>query len=96
MTPTWTPEAVSDLEDILAYVAERNPAAASHVAERIDHSVATLARYPKAGRHDAETGCYEWPIPGLPLLVVYVFDMETMRIIALFHTSRDPATKRHP
>ncbi len=46
-------------------------------------------------RCDADTDCYEWPIPGLPLLLVYVIDVETLRIVALFHTSRDPATRRH-
>lgn len=94
MTPTWTPEAISDLKDILAYIAERNPTAAAHVAERIDHSVLTLTNFPRAGRFDTAAKCYEWPVPGLPLQLVYVIDADTLEIIALFHTSRDPATKR--
>lgn len=96
MTPRWTAEAVADLEDVLDYIVARNPSAAAHVAMRIDHSVEVLTEFPRAGRHDSETGCYEWPVPGVPLLLIYTIETDVIDIIAVFHTSRDPSSKRRP
>lgn len=96
MKIVWTPEAADDLDTILSFIAERNPSAAASVAARIDHSLQTISQFPRAGRIDAETGTREWPIPGLPLLVIYLHGDALVEIIALFHTSRDPAEKRRP
>lgn len=94
MTVRWRQEAAADLDDILAYIAERNPAAAARVADRIAHSIGSITEYPRAGRRDEDTGCHEWPVPGLPLLIVYQLAGQTIDIVAVFHTSRDPSTKR--
>lgn len=96
MNVVWTPEAADDLDTILAFIAARSPAGAASVAAAIDHSLQTISEFPRAGRLDAETGAREWPIPGLPLLVIYIHDETLVEVIAFFHTSRDPAEKRTP
>ena len=92
----WTPEAADDLENVLAYIAARNPAAAASVAERIDAAIAIIKQWPYAARHDEETGAREAVVRGLPLLIVYTVSETLIEVIAVFRTSRDPRQKRRP
>lgn len=95
MIVRWTLEASEDLDDVLSYIASRNPTAAARVAERIDRSVTSLAKFPRAGRRNPASGALEWVVPGLPLLIIYTIPTaDFVEIIALFHASRDPSTKR--
>jgi plasmid stabilization system protein ParE len=66
MRVVWTREATNDLENVLAYIAARNPAAAATVAERIDRAVEDIAFFPRAARLDHETGCREAVVRGCP------------------------------
>jgi plasmid stabilization system protein ParE len=66
------------------------------VAARIDHTLQAISQFPHAGRLDAETGAREWVVPGLPLLIIYVTSDDLIEVIAVFHTARDPETKRRP
>jgi toxin ParE1/3/4 len=97
MTVRWTREASEDLDDVLSYIASQNPIAAARVAERIERSVTTLGEFPRAGRRNPASGALEWVVPGLPLLIIYtILTADLVEIIALFHASRDPSTKRRP
>jgi len=94
MRVVWTREATEDLENVLAYNAARNPAAAASVAERIDRALDDIVLFPRSARLDPETGCREAVVRGLPLPIIYMLTGELIEIIAVFHTSRDPASKR--
>lgn len=94
MRVVYTDDALADLENILSYIAERNPAAAAYVAARIELAVDDIALFPRASRLDPETGVREHVVPGLPVLIIHQVDDELIEIIAIFHTSRDPASKR--
>lgn len=97
MIVRWTREASRDLDDVLSYIASQNPVAAARVAERIERSVTILADFPRAGRLNPASGAFEWVVPGLPLLIIYTLPTDDLvEIIAVFHTSRDPNTKRQP
>ena len=71
MIVRWTLEASQDLDDVLSYIASRNPTAAARIAERIERSVASVAEFPRAGRRNPASGTLEWVVPGLPLLIIY-------------------------
>ncbi len=94
MKVVYSDDALRDLESILSYIAERNSAAAVHVAARINSAVDDIALFPHASRLDPETGVREHVVPGLPLLVIHLVSEDLIEIIAIFHTSKDPATKR--
>jgi toxin ParE1/3/4 len=94
MKIVYTKEALADLEGILSYIAERNPTAAASVAARIDSAVADIALFPLASRLDEETGARERIVRGLPLLIIHTVSDGLVEIIAIFHTSRNPAAKR--
>jgi toxin ParE1/3/4 len=94
----WTTEAVADLEQILSFVAKQNPQGSATIVTRIEEALSTIEAWPRACRHDATSGTYEWVIRGLPLLLIYELitlpDHSTQAdIIAVFHTSRNPTDK---
>lgn len=94
---TFRADALSDLETISDYIADRDPDAAARVIQRIHRVIFnTIAVLPLSGRLDMETGVRQFPVPGLPYLVLYVPQPEFIDVIAVFHTSRDPASKRAP
>ena len=94
MRVVYTDDALADLENILSYIAERNPTAAAYVTTRIESAVSDIALFPHASRLDPETGVREHVIPGLPLLIIHTVSDDLIEIIAIFHTARDPGSKR--
>lgn len=98
MKIVWTPEAADDLECVLAHIAEQRPSGAIKVAAKIESSIESIQRFPHAGRLDADTGCRERIVSDYPFLLIYTVDdaAEIVEMVAVFHTSRDPATKRRP
>ena len=97
MKVVWTREATDDLIGVLEYIRARSPAGAASVAAAaaIDKTEKSIAQFPRAGRLDPETGCRELIVGRFSLLMIYTVG-EIAEIIALFHTSRDSATKRRP
>ena len=94
----WTTAALDDLEQILSYMAERNPQGAATVAERVAKAVERISTFPRANRRDDETGTYECVVRGLPLLLINEIitakdEAECVDLVAVFHTSREPAEK---
>lgn len=94
MKVAFTAEALGDVAQVLSFVADQSPSHAPDVAARIDMAAKALAIFPRAARLDRETETYERPIPGLPLLLIYTVSEKLVEVIAVFHTSRDPARKR--
>ena len=94
MRVTWTVDAANDLAHVLEYIADKSPVGAASVATVITTTVASISDFPNAGRMDPETGCRERLVGRYPLLLIYKVGTNLVEIIALFHTSRDPATKR--
>jgi toxin ParE1/3/4 len=92
----WTKDALSDLEDLLNFIAQSSPKGAASVADGIAATVAQIAQLPNAGRRDLETGCRERIVGRFPILIVYLVHADSAEIVAVFHTSRDPASKRPP
>ena len=94
MKVVWTVEAADDLANVLAYIAGRSPAGAASVAKSIEATTSSILRFPHAGRLDVDTGCRERLVGRYPLLLLYMVGTELIVLIALFHTSREPASKR--
>ena len=82
---------------IAAYIARHNPAAAARVIARIHRVIyRTVDRFPLSGRLNRANNTREFAVPGLPYLVIYRHVGDVVDVVAIFHTSRDPATKRQP
>lgn len=86
---TWTPEASSDLLDIVRYIARENPHAARRVRNRIQTSAESLARMP-LGRPGRNEGAHEKLVRGLPYIIAYsLLGDDTVEILRIVHSARD-------
>jgi toxin ParE1/3/4 len=84
----WRRVALRDLASIYDYIAQDNPAAATRVRATIRSAVASLSEYPHLGRAGRVDGTRELIIGSFPYIVAYRVVGETVRILAVIHTSR--------
>lgn len=71
MKVRYTKGARQNLEDLVAYIVERNPAAGRRVGRRIQEVIDLLATRPALGPPGRAAGTRELKIPGLPYRVIY-------------------------
>lgn len=88
-----TSRAYRDLENVLSYIHERNPRAATTVAERVEATLDLICEMPLIGRQSARPGTREFPVARAPLLIVYRIASDQIEVLTIFHTSRDPSEK---
>lgn len=91
-TVEWSRAALYDLDRLIAYIADRNPDAASRVAERINRAGRMLGEMP-TGRPGRVTGTYEKVVRGLPYILAYRLvrhpgGRETVAIVRVIHGAR--------
>jgi addiction module RelE/StbE family toxin len=84
----WRRAALNDLEAIREFIAQDNPQAAMRVRAAIRAAVDPLANYPNLGRTGRVDGTRELIVVDLPYIVVYRVAEDTVRILAVIHTSR--------
>jgi len=91
VTPViWSPQAVSDLEAIRAYVAEDSVAYSDLVVRRLVASVDRLESFPESGRVVPERN-----LPSIrevivgPYRVVYRLGRDEVEIVTVFRASRE-------
>jgi len=86
----WQPEAESDLDAILAYSAERSPAAASRLTETLVVAADSLSTSPNRGRLGSALVTRELVITP-PYLLVHEVEgaADTVRILRVRHGARE-------
>jgi toxin ParE1/3/4 len=70
----WLPEARRNRDRQLAYLAERNPAAAIRLGDAIEDAIARLADFPEMALRGRVQGTRELLIAGTPYIAVYHVD----------------------
>jgi toxin ParE1/3/4 len=90
----YTPNALAELADILAYVAERSPQGARNVQARIQAITTLLLQYPLSGQLTSESGLRRIVTPPYPYLVFYETTTEEVVIIGVRHAARGPEPPR--
>ena len=83
------PAAIRDLKELRAYIAADDPAAAISVAARLGKAIALIAEKPNIGRPAPQRPIREWAVPGLPYLIPYRIEGDTVEILRVWHTSRE-------
>jgi plasmid stabilization system protein ParE len=90
----WTETAVADLEAIVAYIAEKNPAAAGRVGEKILANVEVLEQFPGIGpAYPPGSRGQNREISCKPYRIFYrvIEESERAEILTVWHASRrDP------
>ena len=97
MKVVFREEALADLDEVARFIARYDASAADRVVARIHRTIyRTIAVLPMSGRLNPANTTREYAVPGLPYLVIYLPAGDIMDVIAVFHTARDPGTKRQP
>ena len=88
----YTPQARRDIDGIADYIAERNPAAAQRVGDRIRRTAVILSEFPLIGHPGKLPGTQEFVVAGLPYIIVYRIERERDRgiiVVGVHHGARD-------
>ena len=89
MIIVWSDEALDDLSNLRAFIANDSPKAARETAMRIVLAVETmLAANPQIGRPGRVPGTRELVIPGTPFIVPYRVQAGTVQILRVYHGAR--------
>jgi len=84
----WRASALNELDAVVAYIAQHNPAAAVALLERIQSSVLPLSEHPDLFRLGRVPGTRE--IVAHPnYLVVYRVLADCVEVVSVMHTSRE-------
>lgn len=81
--------ATRDLDAIIDYIAQENPAAAEKVFRTIVAVTRRLSDFPEMGHAGRLPDTRELAVAGLPYLIVYQMASDVVTIIAVFHGARD-------
>jgi toxin ParE1/3/4 len=90
MRVRYTSEAASELANILSYLEERNPAAATAIAARIEGQIVRLRRFPRLGQPKYKPGVRMCTAGRFPFLIFYTVEEDEVRIVSIRHAARRP------
>ena len=85
MALKWTRAASQDLESVEQYISRDNPEAAIDTVREIIGRVEMLAQHPGMGRPGRVEGTRELALSGLPYVVPYIHEADTIVILRVFH-----------
>ena len=71
MRVRYSPRALTQLDEIFAYVASDNPAAAKRLVGRIEQIVKLLSQFPLMGRQADRQDVRIFGVPGYPYVIFY-------------------------
>lgn len=83
-------QALSDLAAIRDWIGPENPRAADRVLSRIRQVVLMLSQFPKVGRAGVVPGTREFPVVGLPYIVVFrESGADELIVLGIVHTRKN-------
>lgn len=88
MRLAYTRRALRHIQSIHDFIARDDPQAAQRVVERIFYSISRLTILPHSGRPSRDGRTRILSVPGLPYVVIHRIVMESVAILAVFHTAR--------
>ncbi len=88
MNVRYTLTALAEIDEILAYVRERNPAAAAAIGQQIERVVAWLTESPRMGYRIDETSLRMLPVGRYPYLIFYTVEDDEVVIRNVRHAAR--------
>lgn len=89
MTIVITPDALSGIDEIYAYIARDSPENARRVKERILATAQSLSFFPERGRPGEVEDTRELLVKRLPYTIVYTVLEETVYILSVYDQRRN-------
>jgi plasmid stabilization system protein ParE len=90
----YTETALVEINEIFAYIFERNPSAAERVVARIERTIQNLGDFPEMAQEADEPGARRMPVAGYPFLVFYTIEADEVVILHVWHGARRPPWQR--
>jgi plasmid stabilization system protein ParE len=92
MSVRWSETAFNELEDIFAFIHERNRSAARAVSRRILDRTKMLGEFPLAGHITDEADVRALSVVTYPFVIYYAIDDVTGEVVVLNirHTAQEP------
>lgn len=87
----YSPSALADLDDILAYIAVRSPSGAQKVQARLQAITKLLLRHPNSGSRTDDPTIRRMTTLPYPYLIFYQATADEIIIHAVRHAARNPA-----
>jgi toxin ParE1/3/4 len=84
----WIRRALRDLDEVEAYIARDNPAAAAETVLGIARAVSLLQEQPGIGRAGRVPGTRELVIPDSSYIVPYRVKDNIVQVLRVYHASR--------
>jgi addiction module RelE/StbE family toxin len=84
----WSSDALADFDDIVSYINNENPVAASKMADRILNAIDNLADFP-TGHQGRVVGTYEKLVQKTAYIVAYSIGDRAVYILRIIHGARD-------
>jgi plasmid stabilization system protein ParE len=90
MRVSYSPQALQQLQDIVAYIRAESPQAAERFGRRVDEIARLLAEHPRAGRPANRPRVHVLPLSPFPYLLYYqlLSGRDEVRIIRVRHGAR--------
>jgi len=85
----WTTPAAQDLDNIVRRIQQDNPDAAAKVAKTLYDGCGSLENFPRLGRKGRIEGTRELVFAGLPYIVVYRIQDQSLEILRIYHGAQD-------
>lgn len=82
----WSTRALTELDEIIAYIRNQDPITADRVAARFDERVASLLQHPRLGRAGRVPGTRELVVA--PFIVAYEVTDDLIVILAVLRGRR--------
>jgi toxin ParE1/3/4 len=89
MAVLWLEGAIDDLNEIVDYIAARNPAASAKVAAALYEAAAHLDSHPRMGRSGRLRGTRELVVARFPFIVVYRIRRDRVEVLRVIDGRRD-------
>ena len=86
----YTPEALTELEATLDYIATHSPHGARRIQQRIMDLTGLFCSHPFAGQATEEPGVRRLFATPYPYALYYQLSPDDVVIVAVRHTARDP------
>ena len=80
--------ALSDLDELMGYIAKDNPEAATKVAEKIWETTRILSNHPAMGKPGRVPGTREMVVTGTSYIVPYRVVANEVQILRILHGAR--------
>ena len=89
MDVLWLEAAIADLDEIVDYIAARDPIAAAKVALALRAAAVRLGDHPRMGRSGRVAGTRELVVSRLPFVIAYRIVAGRVEVVRVIHSHRD-------